>query len=75
MNFELIEPLQELFKDEVRNVGRELGIPEEIIGRHPFPGPGLAVRIPGEITEKKIRILQLADDIYISEVQMRRAPA
>ncbi len=69
MNFKLIEPLKELFKDEVRNVGRELGIQEEIIGRHPFPGPGLAVRIPGEITEKKIKILQLADDIYITELK------
>jgi GMP synthase (glutamine-hydrolysing) len=70
MNFKLIEPLRELFKDEVRNVGRELGLPEEIIGRHPFPGPGLAVRILGEITEKKIKILQLADDIYITELKV-----
>jgi GMP synthase (glutamine-hydrolysing) len=69
MNFELIEPLRELFKDEVRKVGRDLGIPEEIIGRHPFPGPGLAVRIPGIITDEKINILQLADDIYITELK------
>jgi len=69
MNFKLIEPLRELFKDEVRNVGRDLDIPEEIIGRHPFPGPGLAVRIPGTITNEKINILQLADDIYITELK------
>ncbi|TFG95979.1 MAG: glutamine-hydrolyzing GMP synthase [Calditrichales bacterium] len=68
MKFKLIEPLRELFKDEVRSVGRELGIQEEVIGRHPFPGPGLAVRIPGEITKEKIRVLQAADDIYISEL-------
>jgi GMP synthase (glutamine-hydrolysing) len=69
MRFKLIEPLKELFKDEVRKVGLELGLPEEIIRRHPFPGPGLAVRIPGEIDENKIRILQLADDIYITELK------
>jgi GMP synthase (glutamine-hydrolysing) len=69
INFHLLEPLRELFKDEVRNVGRELGLPEEIIGRHPFPGPGLAVRIPGKITTAKIKILQLADDIYITELK------
>jgi GMP synthase (glutamine-hydrolysing) len=69
MNFKLIEPLRELFKDEVRQVGRILGIPEEIIGRHPFPGPGLAVRIPGEITKEKISVLQLADEIYINELK------
>jgi GMP synthase (glutamine-hydrolysing) len=69
MNFKLIEPLRELFKDEVRNVGRDLGLPEEIIGRHPFPGPGLAVRIPGKITPEKIKILQIADDIYITELK------
>jgi GMP synthase (glutamine-hydrolysing) len=68
MNFSLIEPLRELFKDEVRNVGRDLGLPYEIIGRHPFPGPGLAVRIPGKITHEKISILQQADDIYITEL-------
>jgi GMP synthase (glutamine-hydrolysing) len=69
MNFSLIEPLRELFKDEVRNVGRDLGLPDEIIGRHPFPGPGLAVRIPGKITHEKINILQQADDIYITELK------
>ena len=68
MDFELLEPLRELFKDEVRNVGRELEMPEEIIGRHPFPGPGLAVRILGDVTEKRVEILQKADDIYISEL-------
>ena len=67
-DFELIEPLRELFKDEVRTVGRELGIPEKIIGRHPFPGPGLAVRILGEITAEKVNILQKADAIYIEEL-------
>ena len=65
LNFKLIEPLRDLFKDEVRNVGRDLGIPNFLIDRHPFPGPGLAVRIIGEITEERIRILQDADDIYI----------
>ncbi len=69
MNFQLIEPLRELFKDEVRSVGRELGIPHEIICRHPFPGPGLAVRIPGELTPEKIKILQYADEIYIEELK------
>ncbi len=69
MDFKLIEPLRELFKDEVRSVGRDLDLPEEIIGRHPFPGPGLAVRIPGTITNEKINILQLADDIYITELK------
>nr|AGO88131.1 synthase [glutamine-hydrolyzing] [uncultured bacterium 413004-H17] len=65
MTFELIEPLRELFKDEVRNVGRELGLPDSLINRHPFPGPGLAVRILGEITKERIAILQNADQIYI----------
>ncbi len=69
MEFELLEPLRELFKDEVRNVGRKMEIPEELIGRHPFPGPGLAVRILGAITDVRIRILQKADDIYISELK------
>ena len=69
MDFELLEPLRELFKDEVRNVGREMDIPEELIGRHPFPGPGLAVRILGDITDKRIEILQKADNIYISELK------
>ncbi len=68
MGFKLIEPLRELFKDEVRNVGKELKIPDEIIGRHPFPGPGLAVRIIGEITRERVELLQQADDIFISEL-------
>ena len=65
MNLSLCEPLKWLFKDEVRRVGRQLGIPEHLIGRHPFPGPGLAVRILGDITREKVRILQDADDIFI----------
>lgn len=68
MGFKLLEPLRELFKDEVRAVGRELGIPEIIIGRHPFPGPGLAVRILGEITPKRVAILQQADAIFMEEL-------
>jgi GMP synthase (glutamine-hydrolysing) len=67
-NFELIEPLRELFKDEVRNVGRELGIPDKVIDRHPFPGPGLAVRILGSVTKERVDILQKADAIYIEEL-------
>ena len=66
MNLRLCEPLRLLFKDEVRAVGRELGMPEHLIKRHPFPGPGLAVRILGDITPEKVRILQDADDIFIS---------
>ena len=65
MKFELIEPVRDLFKDEVRKVGNELNIPDFILNRHPFPGPGLAVRILGNITEKRIKILQEADDIFI----------
>jgi GMP synthase (glutamine-hydrolysing) len=65
----VIEPLKELFKDEVRALGRELGMPEELINRHPFPGPGLAIRIIGDVTEKRIQILQDADDILIGEVK------
>lgn len=65
MNLKLCEPLRLLFKDEVRAVGRELGMPEHLIKRHPFPGPGLAVRILGDITPEKVRILQDADDIFI----------
>jgi GMP synthase (glutamine-hydrolysing) len=67
--FKLIEPLRELFKDEVRQVGRELGLPEEMVNRHPFPGPGLAIRIIGEVTPKGLDILRKADDIYISEIR------
>lgn len=66
MKMELVEPLRYLFKDEVRKVGRELGIPDELIDRHPFPGPGLAIRILGEITEEKVKLLQEADHRYIS---------
>ncbi len=66
MKLELVEPLRSLFKDEVRRVGLELGIPGEMINRHPFPGPGLAIRILGDITEEKVSLLQAADDIYIS---------
>ncbi len=69
MNLKLLEPLRDLFKDEVRELGRLLGLPEEIVSRHPFPGPGLAVRIIGEITEEKIKILQEADAIFIDELR------
>ncbi|MBO7418805.1 MAG: glutamine-hydrolyzing GMP synthase [Bacteroidaceae bacterium] len=68
MNLQLCEPLKWLFKDEVRRVGRQLGMPEKLIKRHPFPGPGLSVRILGEITPEKVRILQEADDIYIESM-------
>ena len=69
VQFKLIEPLRELFKDEVREVGRELGIPEEIVGRHPFPGPGLAIRIIGDITREKLDILKEADAIFREEIR------
>ncbi|MBM3237164.1 glutamine-hydrolyzing GMP synthase [Candidatus Poribacteria bacterium] len=67
--FQLIEPFRELFKDEVREVGRELSVPEDILGRHPFPGPGLAVRVIGEITQERLDILREADAIYIEEIK------
>lgn len=69
LHLELVEPLRSLFKDEVRKVGRELGIPAEMIDRHPFPGPGLAIRILGEITEDKVRLLQEADHLYIKALK------
>jgi len=69
MNMKLVEPLRELFKDEVRKLGRELGLPEAFVGRHPFPGPGLAIRCPGEITREKLDILRLADAVYIDEIR------
>jgi len=69
MNMKLVEPLRELFKDEVRALGRELGLPEHFIGRHPFPGPGLAIRCPGGITREKLEILREADAIYLDEIR------
>jgi GMP synthase (glutamine-hydrolysing) len=69
MDLKLIEPLRELFKDEVRNVGRALGIPERFIDRHPFPGPGLAIRVIGEITREKLELLRSADAIFIEELR------
>jgi len=69
MKLKLVEPLRELFKDEVRALGREFGLPETFVGRHPFPGPGLAIRIPGEITRDKLEILRKADTIYLDEIR------
>jgi GMP synthase (glutamine-hydrolysing) len=66
---QLVEPLRELFKDEVRVLGRTLGLPEAIVGRHPFPGPGLAIRIPGAITREKLELLRRADTIYLEEIR------
>ena len=69
MNMELVEPLRDLFKDEVRLLGKELNLHESFVKRHPFPGPGLAIRIPGEITKEKINVLQKADKIYLEEIK------
>jgi GMP synthase (glutamine-hydrolysing) len=69
MKMKLVEPLRELFKDEVRALGRELGLPPAFVGRHPFPGPGLAIRIPGEITQDKLDILRKADVVYLDEIR------
>jgi GMP synthase (glutamine-hydrolysing) len=70
MGFKLIEPLRDLFKDEVREIGKALGLPHEIVGRHPFPGPGLAVRILGEITKERVEMLQQADALFIDEIRV-----
>jgi GMP synthase (glutamine-hydrolysing) len=69
MQLKLIEPLRDLFKDEVRRIGRDLGMPEEILQRQPFPGPGLAVRIVGEVTSERVALVQEADDIVVSEIK------
>jgi GMP synthase (glutamine-hydrolysing) len=69
MNMQLVEPLRELFKDEVRDLGRELGLPDAFVGRHPFPGPGLAIRIPGEVSRDRCDILRKADAIYLEEIR------
>ena len=69
MDMQLVEPVRELFKDEVRALGQELGLPEAFVGRHPFPGPGLAIRIPGEITAEKLDILRKADTVYLDEIR------
>jgi GMP synthase (glutamine-hydrolysing) len=69
MHLRLVEPLRELFKDEVRALGREHGLPESFVGRHPFPGPGLAIRCPGGITREKLAILRKADAVYLDQLR------
>ncbi|MBL8674047.1 MAG: glutamine-hydrolyzing GMP synthase, partial [Rhodospirillales bacterium] len=69
MRMKLVEPLRELFKDEVRALGRELGLPADMVGRHPFPGPGLAIRIPGDITREKLDLLRRVDAVYLDEIR------
>ena len=69
MNLKLVEPVRELFKDEVRELGRQLGLSEALVGRHPFPGPGLAIRIPGAVTREKANILRSADMIFLEEIR------
>src|SRR5690606_27447089 len=69
MRFALVEPMRELFKDVVRQVGRELGLPEEMVGRHPFPGPGLAIRVLGAVDSRELEVLRQADTIYLEEIR------
>jgi GMP synthase (glutamine-hydrolysing) len=69
MNMKLVEPLRELFKDEVRALGRELGLPPDLVNRHPFPGPGLAIRIPGNLTKEKLDLLRQVDAVYLDEIR------
>jgi GMP synthase (glutamine-hydrolysing) len=69
MHMKLVEPLRELFKDEVRALGRELGLPPDLVNRHPFPGPGLAIRIPGDITKEKLDLLRQVDAVYLDEIR------